>query len=95
VIHTALGCNVIDSQITNTDFGSGPDAVPGFCGKAHYPWTGIVNVDLGIVGLDSIECDTIPAAELDEILDHRDSNPNRGERSRRKIAFKRPAKTYA
>jgi len=95
VIHTALGCNVIDSQITNTDFRSGPDTVPGFCGKAHYPWTGIVDVDLGIAGVDSRECDTIPTAELDEIFDRRDSNLNRGERSRRKIAFKRRAKTYA
>ena len=63
--------------------------------KAHYPWTRIVDVDLSIVGVDSIECDTIPAAELNEILDCRDSNLNRGECSRRKITFKRPAKTYA
>lgn len=58
-----------DSQIANAHVGRRPHTVPGFGGETQNPGAGVVNIDLGIAGMNCLQCNAIPPTEFDEILD--------------------------
>lgn len=62
------------AQVNDADFRRRLDAVPGLGSEAHDPWTRIVDVDLGVAGVDGRERNTVPPAQFDKVLDGRNSN---------------------
>ena len=58
-----------NSQIANAHLGRWSHAVPGLSGEAQYPRARIVNIDLGITGVDRLQRNTIPTTEFNQILD--------------------------
>ncbi len=64
----------LHSQIADTDFGGRADTVTRFSGQTHDPRAGIIDVNFGVAGMHSRECNTIPTSKLNQVLNRENGN---------------------
>ena len=60
---------VVDIQVADANVWRGADAVSRLRRESHNPWAWVVNVDLGVTGVDSWQSNPIPAAQFHQVLD--------------------------
>ena len=58
-----------DSQIANAHLRRRPHTVPGFRGETQNPGAGVVDINLGITGMNCLQRNAIPSTEFNKVLD--------------------------
>jgi hypothetical protein len=69
---------IVDVEVTYTDLGRRANAIPALGCETHDPWTGIINVDLCITGVNSGKGNSIPSAQFNQVLDGIDGDAKHG-----------------